>query len=62
MGSAANINVMPGSSHHADRYNWHPRHREKQGQIILGEGDRFLHSMVAAVYRSPLMTLKEVFA
>jgi predicted nucleic acid-binding protein len=34
----------------------------KQGQIGLDEGDRFLQEMVAAGYRSPLMTLKEVFA
>ena len=34
----------------------------KQGQIGLDEGERFLQEMVAAGYRSPLMTLKEVFA
>jgi predicted nucleic acid-binding protein len=32
----------------------------KQGQITLNEGDRFLHEMVAAGYRSPLMTLRDV--
>lgn len=34
----------------------------KQGQIGIDEGDRLLHEMVAAGYRSPLMTLKQVFA
>jgi len=33
----------------------------KQGQITLEEGDRFLHAMVAAGYRSPLVTLKKMF-
>ncbi len=34
----------------------------KQGQIGLDEGDRFLHEMVAAGYRSPLMTLGNILS
>ena len=34
----------------------------KQGQLAIEEGDRFLHVMIAAGYRSPLATLQEMFA
>lgn len=34
----------------------------KQGQIELDEGDRFLHEMVVAGYRSPLMTLGDILS
>jgi predicted nucleic acid-binding protein len=34
----------------------------KQGQIPLVDGDRFLHQMVAAGYRSPLATLVDVLS
>ena len=34
----------------------------KQGSIPLVEGDRFLHEMVAAGYRSPLATLEDVLS
>lgn len=34
----------------------------KQDQIALDEGDRFLHEMVTAGYRSPLMTLRDILA
>jgi len=34
----------------------------KQGQIPLAEGDRFLHAMVAAGYRSPLATLRDILS
>jgi predicted nucleic acid-binding protein len=34
----------------------------KKNQIALEEGDRFLHKMIAAGYRSPLATLQEMSA
>jgi predicted nucleic acid-binding protein len=34
----------------------------KQGQVDLAEGDRLLNEMVAAGYRSPLLTLNDVLA
>jgi predicted nucleic acid-binding protein len=34
----------------------------KQGQIPLVEGDRFLHEMVAAGYRSPVAMLEDVLS
>ena len=34
----------------------------RQGLISLAEGDRFLHEMVAAGYRSPLTTLGDVLS
>jgi predicted nucleic acid-binding protein len=34
----------------------------KQGQILLVEGDRFLHEMIASGYRSPLATLGDILS
>jgi predicted nucleic acid-binding protein len=34
----------------------------KKGRIAIDEGDRFLRHMVAAGYRSPLVTLEEILA
>jgi predicted nucleic acid-binding protein len=34
----------------------------KQDQILLVEGDRFLHEMIASGYRSPLVTLGDILS
>ena len=34
----------------------------KQDQILLVEGDRYLHAMIASGYRSPLVTLGDILS